>query len=45
LVRAGEIYGIAGVNGNGQTELVEAITGMRSLEGGSILLNGKTSAG
>jgi simple sugar transport system ATP-binding protein len=40
-VRAGEIYGIAGVNGNGQTELVEAITGMRPLEGGSILLNGK----
>src|SRR3990172_1687026 len=40
-VRAGEIYGIAGVNGNGQTELVEAITGMRPLEGGSIQLNGK----
>jgi len=40
-VRAGEIYGIAGVNGNGQTELVEAITGMRPLEGGSILLNQK----
>jgi simple sugar transport system ATP-binding protein len=40
-VRAGEIYGIAGVNGNGQTELVEAITGMRPIEGGSVLLNGK----
>ena len=40
-VRAGEIYGIAGVNGNGQTELVEAITGMRPLEGGSIQLNGR----
>ncbi|HEX9675906.1 MAG TPA: ABC transporter ATP-binding protein [Anaerolineales bacterium] len=40
-VRAGEIYGIAGVNGNGQAELVEAITGMRPLEGGSIQLNEK----
>ena len=40
VVRAGEIYGIAGVNGNGQTELVEAITGMRPIEGGSVLLNG-----
>jgi len=40
-VHAGEIYGIAGVNGNGQTELVEAITGMRPIEGGAILLNGK----
>jgi len=40
-VRAGEIYGIAGVNGNGQTELVEAITGMRPIEGGAIRLNGK----
>lgn len=38
-VRAGEIYGIAGVNGNGQAELVEAITGMRPIEGGSVLLN------
>jgi simple sugar transport system ATP-binding protein len=40
-VRAGEIYGIAGVNGNGQSELVEAVTGMRSIEGGSVRLHGK----
>jgi simple sugar transport system ATP-binding protein len=39
-VRAGEILGIAGVNGNGQTELVEAITGLRSCELGSIRLLG-----
>lgn len=38
-VRAGEILGIAGVEGNGQTELVEAITGLRRAESGSILLN------
>lgn len=40
-VRKGEIVGIAGVEGNGQTELVEAITGMRSIEEGSITFNGK----
>ena len=40
-VRKGEIVGIAGVEGNGQTELVEAITGMRAVEEGSILFNGK----
>lgn len=40
-VRAGEILGVAGVEGNGQTELVEAITGLRSAESGRILLNGK----
>ncbi|MBP0726180.1 ABC transporter ATP-binding protein [Bacillus sp. RG28] len=39
-VRAGEIVGIAGVEGNGQSELVEAITGLRSIEEGSILLKG-----
>lgn len=37
-VREGEIYGIAGVSGNGQTELVEAITGMRPVDDGKILL-------
>ena len=37
-VRAGEIVGIAGVEGNGQTELVEAITGLRKVESGEILL-------
>lgn len=40
-VRAGEIVGIAGVEGNGQSELVEAITGLRKSESGRILLNGQ----
>ncbi|MCE5256919.1 MAG: ABC transporter ATP-binding protein [Spirochaetaceae bacterium] len=40
-VRRGEIVGIAGVDGNGQSELVEAITGLRPAESGRILLNGK----
>lgn len=40
-VKAGEIVGIAGVDGNGQSELIEAITGLMSSESGSILLNGK----
>jgi simple sugar transport system ATP-binding protein len=40
-VRAGEILGIAGVQGNGQTELVEALTGLRSYQADHVLLNGK----
>ncbi|TYR82779.1 ABC transporter ATP-binding protein [Priestia megaterium] len=40
-VRAGEILGIAGVDGNGQTELIEAITGLRKIKLGSIHLKGK----
>lgn len=40
-IRKGEILGIAGVDGNGQSELVQAITGMRSISGGSVQLNGK----
>ncbi|WP_307439837.1 ABC transporter ATP-binding protein [Bacillus sp. V2I10] len=40
-VKAGEIVGIAGVDGNGQSELIEAITGLMTSESGSILLNGK----
>ena len=40
-IRAGEIVGIAGVEGNGQTELVEALTGMRNIESGSIVFKGK----
>jgi general nucleoside transport system ATP-binding protein len=40
-VRAGEIVGIAGVDGNGQSELIEAIAGLRKVEGGTIKLNNK----
>jgi simple sugar transport system ATP-binding protein len=40
-VRAGEIVGIAGVDGNGQTELVEAITGLRQPESGEIVVGGR----
>ncbi|MFO1445970.1 ABC transporter ATP-binding protein [Bacillus sp. Bva_UNVM-123] len=40
-VKAGEIVGIAGVDGNGQTELLEAITGLVKSESGSVKLNGK----
>ncbi len=40
-VQAGEIFGIAGVEGNGQTELIEALAGLRSCESGSILLDGR----
>ncbi|MHB1004757.1 MAG: ABC transporter ATP-binding protein [Chloroflexota bacterium] len=39
--RAGEIVGIAGVQGNGQTELVEALTGLRHIVSGQIAINGK----
>jgi simple sugar transport system ATP-binding protein len=35
-VRAGEIFGVAGVQGNGQTELVEVLTGLRAAHGGTI---------
>jgi len=40
-VRAGEILGIAGVQGNGQTELCEALMGLRPTAGGSVTLNGR----
>jgi simple sugar transport system ATP-binding protein len=40
-VKAGEVVGIAGVQGNGQTELVEALTGLRQPESGSIKIAGK----
>lgn len=40
-VRAGEIVGIAGIDGNGQSELIEAITGLTNSQSGSILLNKK----
>jgi ABC-type uncharacterized transport system ATPase subunit len=41
-VRAGEIVGIAGVAGNGQSELLEAIAGIRKPHSGEILFDGKT---
>ncbi len=37
-VRRGEIFGVAGIDGNGQTELVEAIVGLRKVTGGSVHL-------
>ncbi len=40
VVRSGEIYGIAGVEGNGQTELVEALVGLRPLVSGTLLIDG-----
>ncbi|MCZ7554702.1 MAG: ATP-binding cassette domain-containing protein [Anaerolineales bacterium] len=40
-VHAGEVLGLAGVQGNGQTELVEVLTGLRELAGGSVHLLGK----
>ena len=40
-VRAGEILSIAGIEGNGQSELVYAITGLMKSNGGEIILNGK----
>jgi simple sugar transport system ATP-binding protein len=40
-VRAGEIVGIAGVDGNGQSELIDAIAGLRKAESGRVLVDGK----
>ena len=44
-VRAGEIVALAGVQGNGQTELVEALTGLRTPVGGSVRLDGTDLTG
>ncbi len=43
-VRAGEIVGIAGVDGNGQTELIDAITGLRKIASGSVSVAGRSLA-
>ena len=44
-VRAGEIVGIAGIDGNGQSELIQAITGLRKIESGSVGLKGQSIVG
>ncbi|MAT98838.1 MAG: ribose ABC transporter ATP-binding protein [Anaerolineaceae bacterium] len=40
-IRDGEIFGVAGVSGNGQRELVECLAGLRPIEAGRIVLGGK----
>ena len=44
-VRAGEIVGLAGVDANGQSQLIEAITGLRKVESGSIVVDGRDITG
>ena len=44
-VRAGEVLGIAGVQGNGQTELAEALTGLRAIQSGKITLEDRDLTG
>jgi simple sugar transport system ATP-binding protein len=44
-VRTGEIVGVGGVQGNGQTELVEALTGLRAVESGRIAIDGQDLTG
>ena len=44
VVRGGEIVGIAGVSGNGQTELVEILAGQRRPDAGAILVDGRSYA-
>lgn len=44
-VRAGEIVGIAGIDGNGQSELIQAITGLRKVKSGSIEIKGENIVG
>lgn len=39
-VRKGEIFGVAGVDGNGQSEFLEAITGLRKIEAGKVVIEG-----
>src|SRR5687767_6024369 len=44
-VRAGEIVGLAGVDANGQSELIEAITGLRTIESGHVVVEGRDVTG
>ncbi len=44
-LRAGEILGLAGVSGNGQRELADALAGLRPVEAGTIRLDGQELAG
>ena len=44
-VHAGEIVGIAGIDGNGQSELIQAITGLRKVKSGSIKIKGQEVVG
>ncbi|WP_336036797.1 ABC transporter ATP-binding protein [Halobacterium yunchengense] len=44
-VREGEVFGVAGVDGNGQAELVEAITGLRDPEDGAVTFDGRDVTG
>jgi general nucleoside transport system ATP-binding protein len=44
-VRAGEILGLAGVDANGQTELIDAIAGLRNVTSGRVLLDGRDVTG
>lgn len=44
-VRAGEIVGIAGVDGNGQSELIDALTGLRNVDAGHVRVKGKDLTG
>ncbi len=44
-VRAGEVVGIAGIDGNGQSELIQAITGLRKVKSGEIIIKGENVVG
>jgi ABC-type uncharacterized transport system ATPase subunit len=44
-VRAGEIVGIAGIDGNGQTELIDAMTGLRRVQSGRVVVGGEDVTG
>ncbi len=44
VLRKGEVLGIAGVDGNGQSELIEALTGLRAIQGGTVRLFGEDIA-